>query len=428
MSLFELHLVRYDVDNLRKDLGVISKTVAQKMKDSKGADKCEEEKAQANAVKEKIELAEKQLEEVEAERTKKLNTIGNLVHTDVPISKDEANNLVVNKWGEIPELKVDGKTLGHLHHHEIMQCLDMVEFERGQKIAGHRGYFLKGVGVLLNQALINYGLSFLTPRQYTPLQPPFFMKQSIMGETCQLSDFEESLYKVTGGKDEEPCFMVATSEQPISALHRNEWIDPTELPLRYAGISSCFRKEAGAHGKDVWGIFRVHQFEKVEQFCITTPEKSWEMHEEMIKIAEEFYRGLELPYQVINIVSGELNDAAAKKYDLEAWFPGYNAFRELVSSSNCTDYQSRGLDVRLQLGKEKAGKDKVFVHMLNATLCATERTMCCILENNQTPEGVKVPKCLQPFMGGMDFLPYNKKATEQFMEKKAKEDAKVKKK
>lgn len=416
------------MDNLRKDLGVISKTVAQKMKESKGADKCEEEKAQANAVKEKIEAAEKQLEEVETERTKKLNTIGNIVWADVPISKDEANNAVVAKWGEIPDLKVDGKTLGHLHHHEIMQCLDMVEFERGQKIAGHRGYFLKGVGVLLNQALINYGLSFLMPRQYTPLQPPFFMKQSIMAETCQLSDFEESLYKVVGGKDEEPCFMVATSEQPISALHRNEWIDPTELPLRYAGVSSCFRKEAGAHGKDVWGIFRVHQFEKVEQFCITTPEKSWEMHEEMIKIAEEFYRGLELPYQVINIVSGELNDAAAKKYDLEAWFPGYNAFRELVSSSNCTDYQSRGLDVRLQLGKEKAGKDKVFVHMLNATLCATERTMCCILENNQTPEGVKVPKCLQPFMGGMDFLPYNKKATEQFMEKKAKEDAKVKKK
>jgi seryl-tRNA synthetase len=420
--------VRYDVDNLRKDLGVISKTVAQKMKESKGADKCEEEKAQANAVKEKIEAAEKQLEEVETERTKKLNTIGNIVWADVPISKDEANNAVVAKWGEVPDLKVDGKTLGHLHHHEIMQCLDMVEFERGQKIAGHRGYFLKGVGVLLNQALINYGVSFLMPRQYTPLQPPFFMKQSIMAETCQLSDFEESLYKVVGGKDEEPCFMVATSEQPISALHRNEWIDPTELPLRYAGVSSCFRKEAGAHGKDVWGIFRVHQFEKVEQFCITTPEKSWEMHEEMIKIAEEFYRGLELPYQVINIVSGELNDAAAKKYDLEAWFPGYNAFRELVSSSNCTDYQSRGLDVRLQLGKEKAGKDKVFVHMLNATLCATERTMCCILENNQTPEGVKVPKCLQPFMGGMDFLPYNKKATEQFMEKKAKEDAKVKKK
>lgn len=245
-----------------------------------------------------------------------------------------------------------------------------------------------------------------------------------MAETCQLSDFEESLYKVTGHAQDEPMFLVATSEQPISALYRNEWLDPTELPKRFGGVSSCFRKEAGAHGKDVWGIFRVHQFEKVEQFCITTPEESWKMHEEMIKIAEEFYQGLELPYRVINIVSGALNDAAAKKYDLEAWFPGYGTFRELVSSSNCTDYQSRGLDVRLQLGKEKQGKDKVFVHMLNATLCATERTMCCILENNQTEEGVKVPKVLQPFMGGIDFIPYDKKAVAQFMDKKAKEESK----
>ena len=228
-----------------------------------------------------------------------------------------------------------------------MQVLDFCEFERGQKIAGHRGYFLKGNGVLLNQALINYGLTFLSNRAYTPLQPPFFMNQSIMAETCQLSDFEESLYKVIGDPTQDPMFLVATSEQPISALYRNEWLAPEELPQRFAGTSSCFRKEAGAHGKDVWGIFRVHQFEKVEQFCLTTPEKSWEMHEEMIKIAEEFYQGLELPYRVINIVSGALNDAATKKYDLEAWFPGYGTYRELVSSSNCTDFQSRGLEVRL---------------------------------------------------------------------------------
>ena len=257
-------IVRFEVDNLRKNLGVISKTVAAKMKESKGADKCEEEKAQANAVKEKIELTEKQLDEVEAERTKKLGTIGNIVHSDVPISKDEANNEVVSQWGEIPDIKVDGKNLGSLHHHEIMQCLDMCEFERGQKIAGHRGYFLKGVGVLLNQALLNYGLSFLMNKEYTPLQPPFFMKQSIMAETCQLSDFEENLYKVVGQSADEPMYLVATSEQPISAMHRGEWIDPADLPIRYSGLSSCFRKEAGAHGRDVWGIFRVHQFEKVE--------------------------------------------------------------------------------------------------------------------------------------------------------------------
>ena len=251
------------------------------------------------------------------------------------------------------------------------------------------------------------------------------MKQSIMQETCQLSDFEENLYKVVGQSADEPMYLVATSEQPISALHRQEWIEPADLPIRYAGVSSCFRKEAGAHGRDVWGIFRVHQFEKVEQFCITTPEKSWEMHEEMIKIAETFYKDLELPYRVVNIVSGELNDAAAKKYDLEAWFPGYEAYRELVSCSNCTDFQSRGLEVRLAI---KNTKEKVYVHMLNATLCATERTMCCILENYQTPEGVRVPKVLQPFMGGKEFLPYSKKHVDLFLERKAKELLKDQKK
>jgi seryl-tRNA synthetase len=240
-----------------------------------------------------------------------------------------------------------------------------------------------------------------------------------MQETCQLSDFEENLYKVSGTSADEPFYLIATSEQPISALHRNEWIEPHDLPLRYAGVSSCFRKEAGASGRDVWGIFRIHQFEKVEQFCLTTPEKSWEMHQEMIKIAEEFYRNLELPYRVVNIVSGELNDAAAKKYDLEAWFPGYENYRELVSCSNCTDYQSRALEVRLAV---KNTKDKLYVHMLNATLCATERTMCCIVENYQTDEGVRVPKVLQPFMGGREFLPFNKKAVELFMERKAREE------
>lgn len=159
---------------------------------------------------------------------------------------------------------------------------------------------------------------------------------------------------------------------------KDEWIEPHDLPYRFSGTSSCFRKEAGAHGRDVWGIFRIHQFEKVEQFCITAPEKSWEMQEEMIQIAEEFYKSLELPYRVVNIVSGELNDAAAKKLDLEAWFPGYGTYRELVSCSNCTDYQSRALEIRYAL---KNTKDKVYVHMLNATLCATERTMCCIMEN-----------------------------------------------
>lgn len=213
-------------------------------------------------------------------------------------------------------------------------------------------------------------------------------------------------------------------------MYRKEWFDQKDLPLNYAGVSSCFRKEAGASGKDMWGIFRVHQFEKVEQFCITTPEDSWRVHEEMINISEEFYKSLKLPYRVISIVSGALNNAAAKKYDLEAWFPGYENFRELVSCSNCTDYQSRSLEIRLR-NQKNDDKEKRYVHMLNGTLCATERTLCCILENYQTPEGVKVPEVLQPFVG-TDFIPYIKenlpgyKEEKKDKEKKPKDDKKQK--
>lgn len=157
-----------------------------------------------------------------------------------------------------------------------------------------------------------------------------------------------------------------------------EWLEPSELPKKYAGVSSCFRKEAGAHGRDVWGIFRVHQFEKVEQFIYCDPKTSMEEFEKMVQSSEEFYQGLKLPYQVINIASGALNDAAAIKYDLEAWFPGYDAFRELVSCSNCTDYQARALECRYA---QKNVEEKMYVHMLNGTMCATERTMCCIVEN-----------------------------------------------
>ena len=194
-------------------------------------------------------------------------------------------------------------------------------------------------------------------------------------------------------------------------------MDDKQLPIRYSGFSSCFRKEAGAHGKDNWGIFRVHQFEKIEQFIICKPEESWAMHEEMIKVSEEFYQSLELPYQVISIVSGALNDAAAKKYDLEAWFPGYGAFRELVSCSNCTDYQSRCLDIKCGQNTKEVMTiviqgERRFVHMLNGTLTATERTLCCILENYQTEAGVKVPTVLQPYVG-TDFIPYIEEKKEE---------------
>lgn len=227
-----------------------------------------------------------------------------------------------------------------------------------------------------------------------------------MQEVAQLSQFDEELYKVigkgsekAGEKEVDEKYLIATSEQPIAAYHRNEWIPENSLPIRYTGISTCFRQEVGSHGRDTRGIFRVHQFEKVEQFCLTSPfdNKSWEMMDEMIGNAEEFYKLLEIPYRIVNIVSGALNHAAAKKLDLEAWFPGSGAFRELVSCSNCLDYQARRLQVRYgQTKKMNATTD--YVHMLNATMCATTRVICAILEVHQTETGIKVPACLKEFL------------------------------
>ncbi|CAE7897793.1 SES1, partial [Symbiodinium sp. KB8] len=318
--------------------------------------------------------------EIEAERAVLLRCVGNMVHESVVVSKDEALNEVVSEWG------VKGRPAG--------MPAD-AEPERGAAVAGHRGYFLRGPGVMLNMALQAYGAAFLRARGYDPVQPPFFMKKDVMGGVAQLDDFDEQLYK----------FLIATSEQPICAMHQGEHFAPADLPIKYAGISTCFRKEAGKHGKDVWGIFRVHQFDKVEQFVICEPDKSWEEHERMRQTAEEFYQSLGIPYNVVNIVSGELNSAAAKKYDLEGWFPGYGEHKELVSASNCTDYQSRAMEIRLGHAKDAQG-NKTYVHMLNATLCACTRTICALLENGQTPEGINIPEPLVPFCGGVTFLPF----------------------
>merc|ERR1719433_1013673 len=282
-----------------------------------------------------------------------------------------------------------------------------------------------GPGVLLNQALINYGIAFLSMRGYTPLQPPFFMKKDLMGKTAELEDYHEVLYKVKEDEDQPQLdrYLIATSEQPISAYHRGQFIDRKEFPFRYAGVSSCFRREAGSSGRDIRGTFRVHQFEKIEQFVLSEPEKSWEEHETMIRMAEEFYQSLGIPYRTVAIVSGELNNAAAKKYDLEGWFPGDDEgkgkYRELVSCSNCTDYQARAMQTKYGFKPSDP-----FCHMLNSTLCATERAMCCLVENYQEEGGVRVPRALQPFMLGKEFFPFVKKVKEEKPAKAPKAKAK----
>jgi len=267
--------------------------------------------------------------------------------------------------------------------------------------------------------LIQFGLQMLYQKGYTPLYTPFFMRKEVMQEVAQLSQFDEELYKVIGKASEQTedntldeKYLIATSEQPIAALHRGETFDINQLPRRYVGVSSCFRQEVGSHGRDTRGIFRVHQFEKLEQFCITSPKDnlSWEMMTEMILNAEEFCKSLGIPYRIVNIVSGALNNAASRKYDLEAWFPGSGAFRELVSCSNCTDYQSRRLRVKYGFGKDKTESTHKFVHMLNSTLCATTRLICVLLENYQTDTGVEIPQILRPYLPPNFEIKFVKKA------------------
>ncbi|XP_010550968.1 PREDICTED: serine--tRNA ligase, cytoplasmic [Tarenaya hassleriana] len=393
---------QFEVENFRKEFNKLNKQVA-KLKIS-GGDATEliqqTEKNKQDSVEKEAEVRE-----AFAALKAKLETVGNLVHDSVPISNDEANNAVVRSFGE-KRLATTGQKLKN--HVELVELLGIADTKKGSEIAGGRGFYLKGDGVRLNQALINFGLDFLEKRGFTCLQTPFFMRKEVMAKCAQLAQFDEELYKVTGEGDDK--YLIATAEQPLCAYHLEDWIHPSELPIRYAGYSSCFRKEAGSHGRDTLGIFRVHQFEKVEQFCITSPNgnDSWDMHEEMIKNSEEFYQALKLPYQVVAIVSGALNDAAAKKLDLEAWFPSSETYRELVSCSNCTDYQARRLEIRY--GQKKSNEQaKQYVHLLNSTLTATERTICCILENYQREDGVEIPEVLQPFMGGKTFLPFKAK-------------------
>ena len=393
----------------------------------KNKEDCEEEVAELKELQKKVKELEDEIPVVETERTAVLNKIGNIVDPQVPISQDEdKDNLVIAIFPSPPEATADQNLLpcplGSLQytlpetklgtHDDLLWRVGGYEPARGQQVAGHRAYFLTNAGVLLNQAIINYGIAFLRAREYNVVQPPFFMNKEVMAGIAQLEDFDEQLYKVSGKTDDPDSadkdkYLIATSEQPLCAYHKGEWIQESELPLRYAGISTCFRKEAGSSGKDIRGIFRVHQFEKIEQFCLTVDdlEVSEAEQQRMLKAAQEFYESLGIPYRVVCIVSGELNDAAIKKYDLEGWFPGQQTYRELVSCSNCTDYQARGVGTRC--GTKKAGELRAsYVHMLNSTLCATGRGICAILENYQTDDGVKVPEVLQPYMGGIDFLPF----------------------
>ena len=317
-----------------------------------------------------------------------LMQLPNLLHESVPVGNDEGGNVQVKSWGVIPQFGFDVK-----NHIDLGLNLDIIDVERAGKVTGSRFFYLKGAGVLLDMALMSFALEEMTKKGYLPVEPPYLMRREPYEGVTALGDFEEVLYKI----ENEDLYLIATSEHPMAAMFMNEVLKEEDLPLKLAGISACFRKEAGAHGKDTRGMFRTHQFNKIEQFIFCNPEESWKLHEELLHNAEDLIQKLGLPYRVVNVCTGDIGTVAAKKYDIEAWMPAQNAYREVVSCSNCTDYQARRLGIRY---REKEGAPtKGFLHTLNSTAIATGRTIVAILENFQQEDGtVVVPKVLRKYM------------------------------
>jgi len=372
-------------DELRKKRNDVSLEIAQKKKAGQDSAPLLE---MMKEVSQKLEEMEKTQNKVELDYKKLALTIPNLIHESVPIGVDETANKEIKKWGEPSRL--DFKVQDHV---DFSTSLDLVDLERAAKVAGARFYFLKNDLVQLNQALIQYALDFLSKKKYNLIQPPYMINRNSMEGAIIAEDFENVIYKVEG----EDLYLIGTSEHAIAAMHSDEILDGTKLPIRYAGVSPCFRKEAGAHGKDQKGIFRVHQFEKIEQFVFSRPEDSWKEHELMLSIAEEFYKNLGIPYKVMLLSSGNMGKISAKTYDIEAWMGGQNAYREIVSCSNCLDYQARRLKIRF---RDKTNEQTQYLHTLNSTLVATTRTLVAIMENFQTKDGhINVPEVLQRYVG-----------------------------
>ena len=339
-------------------------------------------------VSQELENLETRQNKVELDYSKLALTIPNFIHESVPIGQDETTNKEIRKWGQVsqPDFKIKD-------HVDFSTSLDLVDLERAAKVAGARFYFLKNELVRLNHALIQYALDFLSEKNYTLVQPPYMINRNSMEGAIIAEDFENVIYKV----EDEDLYLIGTSEHAVAAMHSDEILDGVKLPIRYAGVSPCFRKEAGAHGKDQKGIFRVHQFEKIEQFVFSRPEDSWKEHEKMLETAEEFYQKLGIPYKVILLSSGDMGKISAKTYDIEAWMGGQNAYREIVSCSNCLEYQARRLKIRF---RDKTNEQTQYLHTLNSTLVATSRTLVAIIENFQTKDGhITVPQVLQKYLG-----------------------------
>mgnify|MGYP005669349043 FL=1 len=341
----------------------------------------------------KIADMEAKTNEAVAVRDRLRMSIPNILHADVPVGEDDSGNTVHGVYGVKPEFSFEPRT-----HNELIEMNRWVDLKRAAKITGSRFYFLKGDLARLEFALQQYAVNFLRERDYTFVQPPVMMNREAYEGVTDLGDFETVMY----GIEPDKYYMIATSEHPLTAMYMDETIPEEQMPLRMVGVSQCFRREVGSHGQSDLGIWRVHQFTKVEQIIIARPEDSWELHEELLKNCTDLWDSLGIHYEVVNICTGDMGTVAAKKYDLEAWIPGAKQYKEIVSCSNCTDYQANRLGIRYG---QPGHPNQPIVHTLNSTAVATSRALVAIMEQYQLEDGrVAIPEALQPLMGGQDLL------------------------
>ena len=381
---------RYDADQLRKARNEAARGIAEAKKsgNSAAAETIMAEVADIGArIDELAELSDDCLVRRDSLRM----SIPNILHVDVPIGEDDQKNTLHSTHGEKAELDFEPR-----NHNDLIEMNGWVDQSRGAKVAGSRFYFLQGDLARLEMALQQYGADFLMSRGYTLVQPPLMMNREAYEGVTDLADFETVMY----GIEPDKYYLIATSEHPLTAMRMDEIIEPSELPIKLVGVSACFRREVGAHGLSDRGIWRVHQFTKVEQIVICDPDNSWDHHEELLGNAVDMWDSLGLHYRVVNICTGDMGTVAARKYDLEAWLPGAGGYKEVVSCSNCTDYQANRLRMRYRTTEGNEA-----VHTLNSTAIATSRALVAIMEQNQMEDGrVSVPDVLRSYMGGQEVL------------------------
>lgn len=351
----------------------------------------------AEQLKADVKAADAAQDEADAETRNLLLRLGNIVHPDVPVGGEE-DFVVLETHGTIRDFGAEG--FQPKDHLELGEALGAIDMERGAKVSGSRFYYLTGVGALLELALVNAAIAQATEAGFTPMLTPTLVRPRAMEGTGFLGQAAEDVYHL----DKDDQYLVGTSEVPLAAYHMDEIIDAEKLPLRYAGYSSCYRREAGTYGKDTRGIFRVHQFTKVEMFSYVDPADAESEHLRLLDWEKQWLTGLELPFQVIDVASGDLGASATRKYDCEAWIPTQGKYRELTSASNCGEFQARRLSVRMRDNRD--GKKTMRpLATLNGTLCAVPRTIVAILENHQLADGsVRVPEVLRPYLGGREIL------------------------